>query len=73
MAREAGANETILYTNQDFVAEVKRITGGAMVPVVYDSVGKDTWNASLDCLAPLAGGRGLRGFLRHFRALCGWE
>ena len=37
----------------DLVAEVKRITGGAMVPVVYDSVGKDTWNASLDCLAPL--------------------
>ena len=33
--------------------EVKRITGGAMVPVVYDSVGKDTWNASLDSLAPL--------------------
>ena len=35
------------------VAEVKRITCGAMVPAVYDSVGKDTWNASLDCLAPL--------------------
>jgi NADPH2:quinone reductase len=35
------------------VAEVKKITGGAMVPVVYDSVGKDTWTASLDCLAPL--------------------
>ena len=38
---------------RQLVAEVKRITGGAMVPVVYDSVGKDTWNASLDCLAPL--------------------
>jgi len=34
-------------------AEVKKITGGTMVPVVYDSVGKDTWAASLDCLAPL--------------------
>jgi len=32
---------------------VKKVTGGAMVPVVYDSVGKDTWSASLDCLAPL--------------------
>jgi len=36
------------------VAEVKRITGGAMVPVVYDSIGKDTFMASIDCLAPLA-------------------
>jgi NADPH2:quinone reductase len=35
------------------VAEVKKVTGGAMVPVVYDSVGKDTWATSLDCLAPL--------------------
>ncbi len=38
---------------RNLAAEVKRITGGAMVPVVYDSVGKDTFNASLDCLAPL--------------------
>ncbi|MDE1897432.1 MAG: quinone oxidoreductase, partial [Rhodospirillales bacterium] len=37
----------------NLVAEVKQITGGAMLPVVYDSVGKDTFNASLDCLAPL--------------------
>ena len=52
LARANGAAHTVVgYAN--LVAEVKRITGGAMVPVVYDSVGKDTWNASLDCLAPL--------------------
>ncbi len=39
--------------HDNLAAEVKKITGGAMVPVVYDSVGKDTFNASLDCLAPL--------------------
>jgi NADPH2:quinone reductase len=42
-----------LVGHANLAAEVKRITGGKMVPVVYDSVGKDTWNASLDCLAPL--------------------
>jgi len=52
LARDAGANETILYTKQDFVAEVKRITGGAGVQVVYDSVGKATFLKGLDCLAP---------------------
>jgi NADPH2:quinone reductase len=52
LAREAGANETILYREQDFVAEVKRITGGAGVQVVYDSVGATTFHGSLDCLAP---------------------
>jgi NADPH2:quinone reductase len=52
LAREAGANETILYREQDFVAEVKRITGGAGVQVVYDSVGATTFAGSLDCLAP---------------------
>ena len=51
-AREAGANEVILYTQQDFEAEVKRITGGQGVQVVYDSVGKDTFDKSLACLAP---------------------
>jgi NADPH:quinone reductase len=51
LAREAGANEVILYTQQDFVAEVKRLTGGAGVQVVYDSVGKTTFDGSLDCLA----------------------
>jgi NADPH2:quinone reductase len=52
LAREAGAQEVILYTKQDFVAEVKRITGGRGVNVVYDSVGKTTFDGSLDCLAP---------------------
>ena len=52
LARAHGAAHTVVGTG-NLVAEVKRITGGAMVPVVYDSVGKDTWNASLDCLAPL--------------------
>jgi NADPH:quinone reductase len=52
LARAHGAAHTVIG-HGGLVAEVKRITGGAMVPVVYDSVGKDTWNASLDCLAPL--------------------
>ena len=50
LARGAGADEVIRYTEQDFVAEVKRLTGGAGVQVVYDSVGKDTFDGSLDCL-----------------------
>jgi NADPH2:quinone reductase len=53
IAREAGADEVILYTEQDFEAEVKRITGGKGVNVVYDSVGKDTFDRSLNSLAPL--------------------
>jgi NADPH2:quinone reductase len=52
LAREAGADHTILYTQQDFEAEVKRITGGKGVQVVYDSVGKTTWDKSLNSLAP---------------------
>lgn len=52
LARAHGAAHTVVG-HANLVAEVKRITGGAMVPVVYDSVGKDTWNTSLDCLAPL--------------------
>jgi NADPH:quinone reductase len=52
LARANGAAHTLVgYEN--LAAAVKKITGGAMVPVVYDSVGKDTWAASLDCLAPL--------------------
>jgi NADPH2:quinone reductase len=53
VAREAGASETIIYTKEDFEAEVMRITGGQGVNVVYDSVGKDTFDKSLACLAPL--------------------
>lgn len=52
LSREAGASEVILYTEQDFVAEVKRLTGGKGVDVVYDSVGKTTFEGSLDCLRP---------------------
>jgi NADPH2:quinone reductase len=53
LAKEHGCTHPILYTKDDFVAKVKDITKGAGVPVVYDSVGKDTFYKSLDCLAPL--------------------
>jgi len=52
LSRAAGADETILYTKLDFAAEVKRLTGGTGVPVVYDSVGKSTFEQSLTCLRP---------------------
>jgi NADPH2:quinone reductase len=50
LARGAGADEVIIYTEQDFVEETKRLTDGEGVHVVYDSVGKDTFDGSLDCL-----------------------
>jgi NADPH:quinone reductase len=50
-AREAGVDQTIHYTTEDFVAEVRRLTGGAGVSVVYDGVGRATFDKSLDCLA----------------------
>lgn len=50
LARQAGADEVILYRDQDFVAEVMRLTDGAGVDVVYDSVGKDTFARSLSAL-----------------------
>ncbi len=53
LARQAGADHTILYREEDVPARVREITGGRMVPVVYDGVGKDTFEMSLDCLAPL--------------------
>jgi NADPH2:quinone reductase len=52
LALEHGAAHVINYRTQDFAAEVKKITGGAGVKVVYDSVGKDTWDKSLECLRP---------------------
>jgi len=52
LARAHGADHVVIG-HATLPAEVKRITGGAMVPVVYDSVGKDTFLTSLDCLAPL--------------------
>jgi NADPH:quinone reductase len=52
LAREAGADEVILYTTQDFEAETKRITGGKGLQVVYDSVGKTTFEKGFNVLAP---------------------
>lgn len=52
LARQAGADEIILYTQQDFEAETKRLTGGRGVDVVYDSVGRTTFDHSLNCLRP---------------------
>ncbi|MGA0950023.1 MAG: quinone oxidoreductase family protein, partial [Burkholderiaceae bacterium] len=52
LAKRYGAAEVINYNKQNFVDEVKRITGGKGVKVVYDSVGKDTWEGSLACLRP---------------------
>jgi len=64
LARDAGADEVIVYTEQDFVEETKRLTGGEGVDVVYDSVGKDTFDGSLDCLRP-------RGYMVLFGASSG--
>jgi NADPH2:quinone reductase len=64
LAREAGASDVILYTEQDFETEVKRLTGGKGVDVVYDSVGKTTFENSLNCLRP-------RGMLALFGASSG--
>ncbi|CAA9444299.1 MAG: Quinone oxidoreductase [uncultured Rubrobacteraceae bacterium] len=59
LAKSAGADEVILYTEQDFAEEARRITDGEGVHVVYDSVGKDTFDKSLDSLRP-------RGYLVLF-------
>jgi len=50
LARHAGADEVILYTQEDFAPKVRELTGGKGVPVVYDSVGKTTFDGSLACL-----------------------
>ena len=52
LSREAGADLVVLYTSQDFEAEVKTFTGGKGLPVVYDSVGQATIAKSINCLAP---------------------
>jgi NADPH2:quinone reductase len=52
LARAHGCDHTILYNKENIVERVRDITKGAMVPVVYDSVGKDTFAASMDCLQP---------------------
>ncbi len=64
LAKSAGADETILYAEQDFVAETERITGGEGVNVVYDGVGQATFEGSLDCLRP-------RGYMVLFGAASG--
>ena len=52
LARAHGCDHPVVYSKQDFVAEVQRITGGEKLPVVYDSVGRDTFPRSMDCLKP---------------------
>ncbi|MGH9596092.1 MAG: zinc-binding dehydrogenase, partial [Edaphobacter sp.] len=52
LARAAGADEIIFYTKEDFAAKVKQLTSGRGLPVVYDSVGKTTFEQSLQCLRP---------------------
>jgi NADPH2:quinone reductase len=64
LSRQAGASDVILYTEQDFVTEVKRLTNNKGVDVVYDSVGKTTFEGSLNCLRP-------RGLLALFGAASG--
>ncbi len=64
LSLEAGASDVILYTEQDFEAAVKQLTGGKGVDVVYDSVGKTTFDQSLNCLRP-------RGMLVLFGASSG--
>jgi len=64
LSKEAGASEVILYTTHDFEAEVKKLTGGKGVDVVYDSVGKSTFENSLNCLRP-------RGMMALFGASSG--
>ena len=53
IAKAHGCDHPIVYTREDFTARVREITKGEGVPVVYDSIGKDTFTKSLDCLAPL--------------------
>jgi len=52
LARAHGCDHPVVYSKQDFVSEVQRITGGEKLPVVYDSVGRDTFLRSMDCLKP---------------------
>ena len=52
LAKAHGCDHTVNYRDENFVERVKELTGGKGVPVVYDGVGKDTWDGSLDCLSP---------------------
>ena len=69
IARAAGAHETIDYTRQDFEAEVKRLTNGRGVDVVYDSVGKDTFDEELELPAAARDARAVRILERAGRAV----
>lgn len=64
LAKAHGCDHTIVYSRENFVERVKEITDGKGVPVVYDSVGKDTWEGSLDCLQQ-------RGLMVSFGAASG--
>eukprot|EP00002_Diphylleia_rotans_P023833 TRINITY_DN4697_c0_g1_i1.p2 TRINITY_DN4697_c0_g1~~TRINITY_DN4697_c0_g1_i1.p2 ORF type:complete len:327 (-),score=85.25 TRINITY_DN4697_c0_g1_i1:1885-2865(-) len=64
LAREAGADDIILYSKQDFLEEVKRLTNGKGVQVVYDGVGADTFHKSIKCLSP-------RGYMVIYGAASG--
>jgi NADPH2:quinone reductase len=64
LSREAGASDVILYAEQEFEPEVKRLTGGKGVDIVYDGVGKATFDGSLNCLRP-------RGLLALFGGASG--
>jgi NADPH2:quinone reductase len=64
LAREAGAHDVILYTREDFEAEVLRLTGGKKLQAVYDAVGRDTFDKSLNCLA-------MRGYMVLYGAASG--
>jgi NADPH2:quinone reductase len=64
LAKAHGCHHPIVYTREDFVARVKDLTGGKLLPVVYDSVGKDTFMKSLDCIRP-------RGLMVLFGAASG--
>ena len=64
LAREAGAHDVILYSHHDFEAEVKRLTGGKGLQVIYDAVGRDTFEKGLNCLAP-------RGYMVLYGAASG--
>ena len=67
VARAHGCDHVVVYTQENFVERVKELTNGAGVPVVYDSVGKDTFMGSLDCL----GAAGAHGELRQLVGRCG--
>jgi NADPH2:quinone reductase len=64
LAHEAGAHDVILYTRQDFEAEVLRLTGGKKLQVIYDAVGRDTFEKGLNCLA-------MRGYMVLYGASSG--